>query len=49
MRALTPDEAHEGVVRLTGSVQIGEEASRLTTRCDRILYGETTREADDAQ
>ncbi len=49
MRALTPDEAHEGVVRLTGSVQLGEMASRLTMRCDRILYGETTGEADDTR
>ena len=49
MTALTPDEAHEGVVRLTGSVQLGEDANRLTMRCDRILYGETTREVDDAR
>jgi hypothetical protein len=49
MGALTPDEAHEGVVRLTGSVELGEEAGRLTMRCDRILYGETTREADDVR
>jgi hypothetical protein len=34
---------------LTGSVQLGEMASRLTMRCDRILYGETTGEADDTR
>jgi hypothetical protein len=49
MTVLTPDEAHEGVVRLTGSAQLGEQANRLTMRCDRILYGETTREAEDAR
>jgi hypothetical protein len=48
MGALTPDEAHEGVVRLTGSVELGEKAGGLTMRCDRILYGVTTGEADDA-
>jgi hypothetical protein len=46
--ALTPQEAHEGIVRLTGLVELGEEANRLTTRCDRILYGETAEVADDA-
>ena len=45
--ALTPDEAHAGVVRLTGSAELGEEAGRITMRCDRILYGETPQPADD--
>jgi hypothetical protein len=49
MGALTPDEAQEGVVRLTGSVELGDQAGRLTMRCDTILYGETTREAEDGR
>jgi hypothetical protein len=38
--ALTPDEAREGVARLTGSQQLGSAASELATRCDLVLYGE---------
>ena len=49
MGALTPDEAHKGVVRLTGSAELGDEAGRLTMRCDTILYGETTQETEDGR
>jgi hypothetical protein len=49
MGALTPDETREGVVRLTGSAELGEQAGQLTMRCDRILYGETSDGADDAR
>ena len=45
--ALTPDEAREGVVRITGSEELGEKAGGLAMRCDRMLYGETTEEAED--
>jgi hypothetical protein len=38
--ALTPDEAREGVIRLTGREELGRAAGELTTRCDQLLYGE---------
>jgi hypothetical protein len=47
--ALTPDDAQEGVVRLTGSVELGEAAARLAMRCDRVLYSDNAQEIDDAQ
>jgi hypothetical protein len=45
--ALTPDEAKDGVVRLTGCEDLGSTASELTTECDRVLYGEANGQTDD--
>jgi hypothetical protein len=38
--ALTPDEAREGVARLTQSHELALQAGQLTARCDGILYGD---------
>jgi hypothetical protein len=43
--ALTPDEAREGIVRLTGSDELGSAASELVTRCDQVLYREVNGQA----
>jgi hypothetical protein len=40
--ALTPDEAWQGVVDLTGSDELAGDAGRLAARCDRVLYGDLT-------
>jgi hypothetical protein len=37
--ALTPDEAIQGVCRLTYSDDLGTRAGRLIARCDRVQYG----------
>ncbi len=39
--ALTPDEARQGVVTVTGSEPLGTQAAQLLARCDRALYGVT--------
>ncbi len=36
---MTPDEAREGVARLTGSDKLVAHAGELAARCDSILYG----------
>lgn len=36
--ALTPEEAGEGIARLTSSTDLGTRAERLMARCDRVLY-----------
>jgi hypothetical protein len=36
--ALTPDEALDGVARLTNCEELARQASRLTARCDRAMY-----------
>jgi hypothetical protein len=38
--AITPDEARDGVVELTGSLDLGGQAARLTALCDFALYGD---------
>jgi len=38
--ALTPIEARQGVVAVTGSDDLGGQAERLATHCDLALYGE---------
>ncbi len=38
--ALTPIEARQGVVAVTGSDGLGSQAERLATECDLALYGE---------
>jgi hypothetical protein len=43
--ALTPDEAQEGVARLTDSEDLGRQAGRLTDRCDLVQYGHGRRAA----
>ena len=42
--ALTPDEARQGVLMVTGSEALGSQAARLTARCDWALYGAATGE-----
>jgi len=39
-RALTPDEARQGVARVTNSEELAARAGRLIARCDSILYGD---------
>jgi hypothetical protein len=36
--ALTPDEARDSLINLTGRVDLGEQAGQLTARCDVALY-----------
>ena len=38
--ALTPDEALQGVARITDCEDLGRQAARLTARCDLALYGD---------
>jgi len=44
--ALTPAEARQGVVAVTGSDDLGGEAERLANECDVALYGERNGELD---
>lgn len=36
--ALTPEEAGDGVARITGSSDLAEQAARLAARCDALLF-----------
>jgi hypothetical protein len=47
--ALTPDEARLGVTSVTGSQDLGEQAARITTRCDLALYRGAGDEASACQ
>ena len=38
--ALTPIEARQGVVEITGSDELGGQVEQLAAHCDRALYGE---------
>ena len=38
--ALTPEEAIEGVARVTRSEDLGRQAGRLASHCDLVLYGD---------
>jgi hypothetical protein len=37
--ALTPEEASRGVAQVSRSDQLGQQAGRLTAKCDLVLYG----------
>jgi hypothetical protein len=47
--ALTPDEAREGVARLTGSEDLGEQAARVAARCDGVLYRDAPAPPEDPE
>ena len=38
--ALTPEEACQGVRRVSRSDRLAAHAARLTARCDQVLYGD---------
>jgi hypothetical protein len=42
--ALTPEEAHQGVSRVSHSDDLGGKAGRLLAFCDQVLYGDVQRE-----
>jgi hypothetical protein len=48
LSTLTPEEARQGVTCLTGSAELAAHASKLTERCDSILYGDSPRLPDQA-
>jgi hypothetical protein len=47
--ALTPDEAREGVVRCTGSEELGAQSARIVERCDGLLYRDAPGPPEDPQ